>query len=255
MKINSEMLAILSRSICQGHILKLPQLSRPEYERINKILEAAGGKWDRPAGGHVFPNAADEVVDHLINEEEVVTQQEMGAFFSPPDIVSLIIDRARLTSDMLVLEPSAGSGNIAKEAAKFTHIVDCIEIQSRYAYELEISGLYRKVTEADFLTVIPNPVYDRVLMNPPFARRQDIDHVCHALKFLKPDGILISIMAAGVSFRRDNKTREFCTILDQRGNIEDLPDGAFHESGTDIRAVLVEIRGEPPKVPLVQKMF
>jgi len=250
-KIDSDMLELLHGCTCQGRVLKLPILSRPQYEKINKILEAAGGKWNRGAGGHVFSNDAVEVVDHLINDEEVTTQQEMGAFFTPSDIVAMILGRACLTSGMLVLEPSAGIGNIAREAAKFA-TVDCVEIQPRYVYELEKSGLYQKVTEADFLTITPDPIYDRVLMNPPFAKRQDIDHVIHALKFLKPTGKLISIMAAGVSFRRDNKTREFCTILDRRGNIEDLPDGAFHESGTDTRAVLVEIRGEPETI---LKMF
>jgi 16S rRNA G1207 methylase RsmC len=39
-------------------------------------------------------------------------------------------------------------------------------------------------------------------MNPPFARQADIHHVNHALKFLKPDGLLVSVMSAGVTLPR-----------------------------------------------------
>ncbi len=33
-------------------------------------------------------------------------------------------------------------------------------------------------------------------MNPPFSRQQDIRHVMHAAKFLKPGGRLVAVMGA-----------------------------------------------------------
>jgi type I restriction-modification system DNA methylase subunit len=93
-----------------------------------------------------------------------------------------------------------------------------------------------------FLNQAPTPEYDRVVMNPPFAKQADIKHVMHALKFLKPDGKLVSVMSASVDFRDNKLTKEFRDLIAERGGrIEALPDGAFKESGTMVRTVIVEI--------------
>ena len=94
----------------------------------------------------------------------------------------------------------------------------------------------------DFLAQSPDAIYDRVVMNPPFAKQADIKHILHALKFLKSDGLLVSVMAAGVLFRDNRLTTDFRDLINERGgNIEELPDGAFKESGTMVRTVIVTI--------------
>jgi type I restriction-modification system DNA methylase subunit len=81
-------------------------------------------------------------------------------------------------------------------------------------------------------------------MNPPFADQQDIRHVEHALRFLKPGGRLVAIMSAGVSFRQDRQATTFRELVEGcDGTIEPLPEGAFEASGTGVRAVLVTIDG------------
>ena len=37
--------------------------------------------------------------------------------------------------------------------------------------------------------------YDRILMNPPFEKLQDIDHVRHCFDQLKEGGVLVAVMA------------------------------------------------------------
>lgn len=79
-------------------------------------------------------------------------------------------------------------------------------------------------------------------MNPPFSRQADIKHVSHALKFLKPNGRLVSVMASSMTFRSNKLTTEFRELIDLRnGWIEKLPEGAFKSSGTMVNTVIVVI--------------
>jgi hypothetical protein len=79
----------------------------------------------------------------------------------------------------------------------------------------------------------------RTPVNPPFERQQDIDHVLHAFKFLKPSGRLVAIMSASVTFRENKKTLEFREFIRQHGHLEHNPEGSFKESGTMVNTVTV----------------
>jgi tRNA1(Val) A37 N6-methylase TrmN6 len=137
-----------------------------------------------------------------------------------------------------VLEPSAGTGNLAKIAA-LNCDVDCVEFQTKLAGALARSRLYRKVYNTDFLRLVPKTtgLYDRVLMNPPFDRERDIDHVMHALQFVKPDGCLVAIMSAGTEFRDTKKSIAFRELMKKmNATWRDLPAGSFSEVGTNCNA-------------------
>src|SRR3546814_1046657 len=118
---------------------------------------------------------------------------------------------------------------------------------------LQEKGFARKLYQGDFLSMTPAPLdreYDRVIMNPPFERRADIRHVNHASTFLKPNGLLVSVMSAGLLYRQDGLTRDFRDLVRSRsGLIEELPEGSFKESGTMFRTVLVAIPGEERGAP------
>ena len=43
---------------------------------------------------------------------------------------------------------------------------------------------------------LTEPVYDTIVMNPPFEKFQDIDHVRHAFDLLKPGGRVVAISAS-----------------------------------------------------------
>lgn len=86
--------------------------------------------------------------------------------------------------------------------------------------------------------------YDRILMNPPFEKGADIDHVKHAYSLLKPGGRLVSIMCEGPFFRSDSKSEEFRNWLEEVGGTnEKLPDGSFlaSENSTAVNTRLVVI--------------
>jgi len=178
--------------------------------------------------------------------EPVIVDRSTECFTTPPEIIDRMIAAAGLGPGLDVLEPSAGTGAIALRVAPLVTAVDCIERDARLADRLRTvmpadSG---DVRCADFLEVEPNPIlrYDRVLMNPPFAGQADIRHVTHALGFLRPGGLLIAVMSAGVRFRQDKAATAFRALVAvQGGRIEPLPDDAFKASGAGVRTVMVVI--------------
>ena len=146
-----------------------------------------------------------------------------------------------------MLEPSAGTGNLASLAVDKGAIVDCVEIQPGLADQLRRSGRYRNVAEVDFLALQPDPgrLYDCVVMNPPFDRERDIDHVMHALRFLKPGGILTAIMSAGTEFRETRKSIAFRALMEKmNASWRDLPHGSFSEVGTNVNTVILKVRAD-----------
>jgi predicted RNA methylase len=250
LKVDNTVLNVLSNARMDGARLVLTgTLDRKLYEQTNKVLEAAGGKWDRKAKAHVFPVDAADAMEQIIQTGEVTLirtiQQDFGYFPTPADVVKRLIVLADLDAGMLALEPSAGRGAIASVLADHGATVDCYELLRENYLALCGDTRLRHVKPMDFLAAEPTPTYDRVVMNPPFAKQADIHHVNHALKFLKPDGLLVSVMSSGVTFRDNKLTQGFRDLIRERGgDIEALPDGAFKESGTGVRTVIVTIPGE-----------
>ncbi|MGD9613800.1 MAG: DUF4942 domain-containing protein [Alphaproteobacteria bacterium] len=196
--------------------------------------------------------------------------KRFGFFPTPPAAAAEVIEAAMLYRSeedppLKILEPSAGTGNLARlcatkgedardgwrgnervhfPARPFWHQVDCVEIQPELARQLEAEGLYRRVTCGDFLRLRPDPdkLYDRVVMNPPFDLERDRDHVMHALDFLKPDGWIIAIMSAGTEFRSTPKAKAFRKLMRQLGGrFKDLPPGSFSEVGTNVNTIIVRV--------------
>jgi predicted RNA methylase len=241
---------LLTRASADGDLLLLDaQLDRPTYVAVDRVLTTAGGHWNRRRRGHVFPDrpAAEVLADLLTADQVINAKARDGWFATPPGVVARILDLADLTPGVTVLEPSAGTGAIAGPAVAHGAIVDCVEFDQRRAAVLRESHLFRSVVQADFLTVNPaqDLRYDRVLMNPPFARVtgtgwQDAAHITHAITFLHPGGLLVSVASLGVSSHSDRQTRALRDLVrDRGGRIQPLPDKAFAESGTDISTCLV----------------
>jgi predicted RNA methylase len=245
MNIDSTVLDVLSNATMEGNSLKLTgQLDRALYVSTNKVLEAAGGKWNRKAQAHLFESDAAEIMDTIILTGKVTNKkQELGYFPTPAPIVERMLKAAHLQPGMLVLEPSAGTGNIVRALINAGAHVIAVELDPNNCLVLErdreISGGL-DVKQGDFLSYNWPDKFERIVMNPPFARQADIRHVMHALRFLAPGGRLVSIMSSSVTFRTNSLTENFREALRaHRGTIEALPEDSFKESGTGINTVMV----------------
>jgi hypothetical protein len=248
-RVDDDVLAVLSSAIVDGSSLTLTgQLDRKMYEKVNKILDACGGKWNRKAKAHLFDGDAGSRIDEVILSGQVeVPKDEFNYFPSPPSVVARIMEIAAIKPGMRVLEPSAGQGAIAAEVAKITP-PDCYELMESNFKKLCLTHALGGTWNKDFLTVSPEATYDRVVMNPPFIKQNDIKHILHALKFLKKDGLLVSVMSAGVVFRTNKLTEDFRALVDARGGfIEQMEEGSFKDSGTMVRTVIAAIPGDAPK--------
>jgi len=187
-------------------------------------------------GGESDEAKARRETERLNAKAKNMIGQVPGYFPTPPAVVENMLDIAGVEAGMEVLEPSAGSGNIAEAIRARGANVDTIEINYSLVEILESKGFTPE--RADFLTMSPNGKrYDAVIMNPPFENKQDVKHVQHAFEFLNDGGVLVSVMAEGAFFRAD--CEDFREWLSAHGYDEDLPEGAFKESGTGVKTRLV----------------
>lgn len=251
--ITPDVLAILASGIevTGTNVVITATLDRDQYAQVNKVLVALGGKWNRSARAHVFLDDPTDRIDQAVLTRTYTNEkQDLQVFYTPPAVVARVIRAASIDPHHEVLEPSAGNGALAMSAAA------CLRRGSVVTYELRDSGdavgwwsdggpaNIGPHVGVDFLTVDP-PVdlFDRVVMNPPFTRQQDIAHVAHALRFVKPGGRLVSVMSPAFEWRDDAKSVAFRAALDlqEAWTVEKLPAGSFKASGTSIDTVLLTV--------------
>src|SRR5690606_20268292 len=95
-------------------------------------------------------------------------------FPTPKPVVSRMIEDADIKPGMRVLEPSAGAGHIADELKKTGAHVDTVEQNGTLRQILKDKD--HNLVGSDFLQYNPKEKYDRIVMNPPFEKLQDVDH-------------------------------------------------------------------------------
>jgi predicted RNA methylase len=234
--------AVLRAATIDGNVLALPpgQLDRKLYVEVNKVLVALGGKWDRRVGGHVFNGSPAEALAAALDMGAVVSRN-YGHFPTPAGLARAIVEEAGVEASHRVLEPSAGTGAIADVAAATGADLCLVEIQEPNCKLLREKG-YDPIC-ADFMDTQPG-VFDRVVMNPPFERRQDIAHVTRAFSLLAPGGRLVAIMSAGSITDSTHAGLAFADLLQASGSHHPNDPDAFRESGTLVRTVTVVLSRE-----------
>ena len=246
MKISESILNILESSKMDGNKLFLTaQLDRKTYLEVNKVLEIIGGKWNKKEKAHIFPSDAFSVVDDVILNGEVTCPKDEFNYFPTPDkVVAKLIDLAEIKNGMTVLEPSAGQGAILKSILKSAEYLEItgVELMDENFEILKKSFPNVDLVKGDFLKLPIFGLVDRIVMNPPFCKKQEIKHVLHAYDNLREGGILVSVMSPGVTFRQDSLTRQLKSLIDECGEIHPLPSSSFKESGTNVETIIVKLR-------------
>nr|ELR5099915.1 methyltransferase [Providencia rettgeri] len=264
MQVSNDVLAVLSEARVEGNKLFLEgQLDRRLYTNTNKVLEAAGGKWNRKEKAHIFDGSAEGRIDGIILSGSVVVPKDDFNFFPTPEkIINTMVTSANIQDGDRVLEPSCGDGRIVKavaKAAKNLNIV-AVELDEKRVQQLnsdpeitslvnpEFTGTSLELVNADFLSHEMDEKFDVIIMNPPFKNKADIKHTNRALDLLLSGGVytqggrLRGILSAGVLFREDALTKAFRERVKLLGgSFTELEDKAFKESGTMVKTVLLEI--------------
>lgn len=195
-----------------------------------------------------------------------------GFFPTPPKVADQMVELLQLNGpDLDCLEPSAGTGALLdavlrrlvvttlsngplQSRTKFTVIERnhtlCDLLKLKYAPVLKDQGAEVNLYCEDFLDwngalTSPSLTFHRIIMNPPFEDGQDMAHIQHAYAMLKPGGILVSVCSPGPFFRQDKKAVAFREWFESvTGEKMELPDGAFKESGTGVKTLLLVIHKE-----------
>jgi len=243
--ISNEVLSVLKQSRCDDNRLYLPhQLPRELYVETDKVIKLIGGKWNRSCGAHVFEGDCAERVDEAVIAGEVTDFKKLYQFYeTPADLAHRMVAMAHVREGDRVLEPSAGRGAILKALPQ---MIDRTAVELNPAM-VELHFHAHTVHFRDFLGCNGElGVFDSVIANPPFRNGQDVEHVRHMHDLLKPGGILVTVMSPAWEYRTSRKHAEFRAWLEALDHdVENLPEGTFNSSGTDVRALLVTIRKEP----------
>ncbi|MHA1573784.1 MAG: methyltransferase, partial [Alphaproteobacteria bacterium] len=148
-------------------------------------------------------------------------------FQTPPDLAAKAVALASPAPGLTWLEPSAGLGRIARVMLETSpKAVTVCEKSADLAAELYRLKPRVTIWQGDFLEREPVAMFDRVVMNPPFHMRADIRHISHAMRFVKPGGVLVAICM---------NTRHRVEALEPEANYwEELPAGTFKGEGTKV---------------------
>ena len=163
MHVTQDVLSVLSD--CQFHAnqLVLPdQLDRALYVKTNKVIELAGGKWNRKAKAHLFPVNAEERIELVILTASVDKPKDDFNFFPTSEkVIRHMLDSVSLHAGDRVLEPSCGDGRILYAAYQEQPdiILTGVELEPVRAELLRknelITSTGAELVECDFLSWNP----------------------------------------------------------------------------------------------------
>ena len=255
-KVADDVLNVLRRARLENGKVYLPDqaLDRKLYTSTRDVLAAMGGKWTSgKTQAFVFaeadPASFEVAFTGLLDSGSYTDPKDMSFFPTPLALAAELVALSGLKPGMTVLEPSAGRGSIAQQAALIVghQNVKCIELYPPNARALERAGF--AVIEDDFLTMQPPLLeadkFDVILLNPPFSNHQDAAHVAHACRFVKSTGCVAAITSTSWTSQDNNrKAAEFRSFTEQVGAIvEQVPAGTFKTSGTMVPTQILVIEG------------
>lgn len=223
---------------------------------------------DQSEAGKTLQALLDQSLGQASKEEQEATKRQRdlegmidrvrflsipGFFPTPPAVIQMMLGKANIRREHIVLEPSAGIGSIC-DAVRFLGVAPLVcEVNHALRDILKAKGyrFWGETFGSDFLACYATSDLDlpnRIVMNPPFEKGADCDHICHAYNVLDSrGGRLVSIVSAGPFFRQDQKSEAFRQWLETVGaEVEDLPEdafqggSAFRPTGTRCKMIVID---------------
>lgn len=237
------------------------ELERSLYTEVIDALKRVDGKWSRKDKAILFPMSQpiDFLVQTMIETGKKPEKNPLQLFETPENVAETMLDIAAdekpesVSGDpkIRILEPSAGRGALLSSIQDTKSTVVAVEIdkmncdilRSRFDFDQDNWYLYNTNTlHWSCASVHP---FDLVLMNPPFKADKSphvyTKHILSALERLNDDGLLVSVVPAGLSFNKHKEVARLKEIVDTYGGSMDLERGAFKESGTMVNASVIWI--------------
>lgn len=180
--------------------------------------------------------------EELATKRKFIERRVPHFFPTIPILIPKLLEDARLFSGCTVLEPSAGTGNIADALRAAGYEPDVVEYDYTMQRYLRETKHYH-VVGTDFLEF--EGAYDRIIMNPPFAKDADCRHIIHAYNCLKPGGIVVAVCGQGAFFHNTQTAKDFRNHLHSHGGTyTKLPPNLFlyaeRPAGVQVYEVILE---------------
>lgn len=230
------------------------ELDRSHYTLCDEVLQRYGAKWSKKNQGHLFASDAQVAAFKLaIASGEMVERNALAYYPTPEHVARRLCNlvaqhdkNSALVRGGVILEPSCGDGALGKVIHEYWPLCDVIgvEIDPERAAAAFSSGVFQYVHIGDFMTrARPVPMYDAVIMNPPFDKNAWIEHASRAWAMtLEDGGIFAAILPASYGYLKSDDARSLRVMLETNSRsyvTEPVEHGEFRESGTNVGTVLV----------------
>ncbi len=159
-----------------------------------RIIESIGGAQTAP-GVFEFDYDPSQVLGDIITTGCIPDQKAHQFYPTPERLAVMAVELAEIQPEHSCLEPSAGTGAIARHLPK--EATTCVEVSSMHAAVLRAQGFGTE--QADFLAWAALPGqrnFDRIVMNPPFSEGRWRSHVEAAAGLVRSGGRLVAILPA-----------------------------------------------------------
>jgi predicted RNA methylase len=210
----------------------------------------------------------EETQDRLPTPSKRSSEQvELQQYSTPHTHAHVMAWVANIAPGDVVLEPSAGTGNIVAQALLYgPQSVHANEISERRAALLSALGVtVTRENAAHIHALLPGLTPSVVLMNPPFsanvmmkgkkAVETGAEHVESALKKLQPGGRLVALLGRGMGFTEDGKPmprfREWWGRIQNQYNVRavyGIAGREYRKFGTEFDNALIVIDKTGPTV-------
>lgn len=162
----------------------------------------------------------------MLDRAELVNKGFPGFFPTPENVVRVhLLCHIDPEPGDWVLEPSAGVGNIIDVLlSEFDGVrVHALEVVPRLAHFLKENYADNDCVVVESADVLQQEnatsagVFKWIVMNPPFEKGQDMEHVMHMFdNYLAPGGRQVAIMSPGITFRDTRKFQDFRNWLQDK---------------------------------------
>ena len=242
-------------------------LSYEERSLLKPYFMEIGGHWSQAHKSFVFIK---EVTTRIIQEaiqkannqfplsKEQIEREKLQAYFTPLEISKKIQQSAHICDNDIVLDPSAGTGNLVNGLNIPKENIFLVEPNPEFCEFLRRSG-YVNVIQSTFeealdKKILPNNI-SKILMNPPFSKQSDLKHILLAYELLNKGGTLVSIIGKNSLLERDINNQKSPTIENfistskssKFHQMINLEPASFEESGTICDTCMIILEKERVK--------